>query len=591
MASLLGKADSTLVAASFKAAKADVPKDLSDVYKKREEAFKTFQEGMSDIFTNLNKEDKEWMDNFDTQVETAKNTLLKNPKINDHMLGKFHEQVDKLREQWKTSKTELEKSQARAALNQFAEQSTSADAALAEIVEDSDLLLFEPGSNELKLVTSMLGDYNNNGKTTNAFYDEEKKDWVYTLPGSIQPKMIGDIKNPGKQIKNPEYVENGFQMTLTEIKNKLGTKDLTAPNAAGKIINEIAKSKTTQPWDDDSKNNILGRRNDVYNDILGTMKKDNDVHNMGIENIPGQRFSVEDLLMGKVPQGYNNPVAAGLFDVLETLDLDGDGTPGDEDDIKLAQNSFTTAENGVKFAREIIKDKSLYKEVIANSWTDISGSKMANIKKNEETPKWKIKGTAEWERVRKANLESNPPAGVLPFKDIYYGPTGNNVQGQTLNNIWSMLDGGVIKLDDIPYNRNKDTNAWVNSQDQTEMSGDEILKLLQPDAKGYKLMQDPNFKKFSGATTSDTYTMPKDQELTVAKLWNNAESNASGSSEKFAVSTLNTTFGGGFTQERPSDKWTVGYNGYDYNLKDPTHKDLLIRDIKKQKLIDQKLGK
>jgi hypothetical protein len=117
---------------------------------------------------------------------------------------------------------------------------------------------------------------------------------------------------------------------------------------------------------------------------MGTMPKDNDVLNMGKANIPGQRFSVEDLLMGRVKQGYKNPVAIELFSILETLDLDKDGTPGGKEDIDLARNSFTTPQNGVKFAREIIKDKSLYKEIIANSWTDISGSKMANIKKDEK---------------------------------------------------------------------------------------------------------------------------------------------------------------------------------------------------------------
>ena len=600
MASLLGKADSTLVAASFKAAQADVPKDLSSVYEKREEAFKTFQEGISGIFTNLNKEDKEWGEKFDTQVELAKDTLLKNPKVNDHMLTKFHEQVDGLRETWKNAKTDLEKSQARAALNQFTEQSTGADTMLAEIVEDHDLIIFEPNSNEKKLLTAMLDDYNKNGKTTNATWDKGKKDWVYTLPGSSGERWIYSDEALKKEvyertsddlIENPDYIEGGFKMTLTEIRNAIGTKDLTAETNASKVINGIITSKTGQPWESDDQNNIPGRRNDVYDDIMATMPKDNDVLNMGRANLPGQRFSVEDLLMGKVPQGYNNPVAAELFDVLETLDLDGDGTPGDEDDVKMA-NNFTTSENGAALARQLMKDKSLYKEIIANSWTDISGAKMANIKKKEDTPKWQIPGTTEWKNVMEYNKSlNNPTVDQPPFKDIWYGPKGNNVQGQTLNNIWSMLQGGTIKIGDIPYNRNEETNAWVNSQDQTEMSGDEILKEFQKQAKGYNLMQDPNFKKFSGATTSGTYTMPKDQESTVAKLWERAAAGADGSSEKFAVSTLNTTFGGGFTQEDAGNKWIVGYNGYAYNLKDPTHKDLLIRDIKKQKLIDQKLDK
>ena len=40
--SLMGKADATLVQAAFREGSSNVQKDLSDVYTKREEAFKTF---------------------------------------------------------------------------------------------------------------------------------------------------------------------------------------------------------------------------------------------------------------------------------------------------------------------------------------------------------------------------------------------------------------------------------------------------------------------------------------------------------------------------------------------------------------------
>jgi len=396
MASLLGKADSTLVAASFKAAKADVPKDLSSVYEKREEAFKTFQEGISDIFTNLNKEDKENEKQLKEKSKEAQSTGL--VKTNDHMQTAYYDYIKKLRENLKNADTELEKAKAWSTIETFNNNTTNADALLANIVEDSDLNIFPPGSNERKLIIAMLDDYNKNGKTTNATWDEDKEDWVYTLPGS------------------------DFSKTLTEIRDAVGTKDLTAETSAGKIINNIAKSETNQPWESDDNNNIPGRRNDVYDDIMGTMPKDNDVLNMGKANIPGQRFSIEDLLFGRVSQGYNNPVAAELFDVLKTLDLDNDGIPGDKDDIKLVQDSFTTAENGVKLAREIIKDKSLYKEIIANSWTDISGSKMANIKKDDEELTWAQKmQKAKYEDYIKNRDKTGDDLGKLTYANMFEG--------------------------------------------------------------------------------------------------------------------------------------------------------------------------
>ena len=46
----MGKADSTLVAASFKEAMADVPADLKDVYDKNEEAFKIFSDSVDQLY-------------------------------------------------------------------------------------------------------------------------------------------------------------------------------------------------------------------------------------------------------------------------------------------------------------------------------------------------------------------------------------------------------------------------------------------------------------------------------------------------------------------------------------------------------------
>ena len=51
-------ADATLVSAAFREGSSNVQKDLSDVYTKREEAFETFQEGISTIFENLGEENR-----------------------------------------------------------------------------------------------------------------------------------------------------------------------------------------------------------------------------------------------------------------------------------------------------------------------------------------------------------------------------------------------------------------------------------------------------------------------------------------------------------------------------------------------------
>ena len=55
MASLLGKADPTLVRGAFMEAAADVPLDLSDIYTKREANLKAFTEGLQKAWGDLSK--------------------------------------------------------------------------------------------------------------------------------------------------------------------------------------------------------------------------------------------------------------------------------------------------------------------------------------------------------------------------------------------------------------------------------------------------------------------------------------------------------------------------------------------------------
>ena len=55
MASLLGKADPTLVKGAFAVAQADVPLDMSQIYTKREATQKAFIEGLQEAWGDMFK--------------------------------------------------------------------------------------------------------------------------------------------------------------------------------------------------------------------------------------------------------------------------------------------------------------------------------------------------------------------------------------------------------------------------------------------------------------------------------------------------------------------------------------------------------
>ena len=570
--SLMGKADTTLVSAAFREGSTNVQKDLSDVYTKREKAFKTFQEGISTIFENLGEEDR----NEQKELKEGLEDLSDNTQTWDALAEVDSQVMIDFKDELKAATTDLEKRKLWSKFKNYSELSKNHKEGMENVIDlgVTNNLLTKPGSNERKLLIKIVNDWNNNTDETKPSYDPKKGDIVYTDP------------------------DTNTKMSFSELQRKIGRKDSTVNTDINALINKAAKNENNQPYEDSEDGTIPGFRDDLYNDILARLNSSDDIANAGSKAANGMKYSVEHMLMGKA--GKDNPLTIELFDILKTLDVDKDGTSGTTEDA-----SYVTSTNAVELAKEIMNNDDLYKEVIATAITNMSGKKaydISQIKKETETPQWKIPGTAEWERVRKANLELNTPTKTPFSADSYYGPRGSTVKGRQINNYWNMLNSGKITLGDpgVEYNRNTETGAWVNSQDQTEISGNQMLENIQNalnvDAgskdeapkQTYNILNDQNFKQFSGAAASGTYTMPKDQELTVAKLWNNAASGASGSSEKFAVSTLNTTFGGGFTQEDAGNKWIVGYNRMTFNLETPGDKDKLLAEIKKQKLIDQK---
>ena len=62
MASLAGKADSTLVAAAFREGMSNVPLDLGDVYKQREKNIRDFSTGVSELMDSIYKDENAALD-------------------------------------------------------------------------------------------------------------------------------------------------------------------------------------------------------------------------------------------------------------------------------------------------------------------------------------------------------------------------------------------------------------------------------------------------------------------------------------------------------------------------------------------------
>jgi len=610
MASLAGKADPTIARMAYAAGMANVPGDYSEHYQSTVDAHKELMGGIEEIAAGIKLENDLATLEFKKAMKIFEDPL--NLQMIDSDYTEMQADITAQREEWKANKGFKNDPEGRQDWDRRNQQiigrheQDNANLGTLQAGIDGNLYSMETMEINKKKYLTYLAKYQANRDKQSGIHNADATKYMKDHPNATPAqlwKKLGIVKE-GVVVKFKDPV-TGEYTYVSKVGEDPGTKEpLFESQKSSELLDYVNKDaraddtlvKAQALYQDRLKisngrsDDYSGFRNEDRNaleELLDTdmLNNPNTLKYMMHKKIGGEKLSFAEALRSGKALGLTDEIIIALG-----------ATKSDGNDI-LEESDFATAESYDAVVNNILSGKAIYQENGKNKSLDTKGMYLDytvdnafktgyNTYKKDETPQWKIPGTPEWERVRKANLKSNPPAGVPPFKDIYYGPKGNNVQGQTLNNIWSMLDGGVIKIDDIPYNRNKDTNAWINSVDQTEMSGNEVLKLFQKQAKGYQLMQDPNFKNFSGATTSDTYTMPKDQELTVTKLWNNAASGASGSSEKFAVSTLNTTFGGGFTQEDAGNKWTIGYGVNTYNLKNPKDKDLLLKAIKAQKVID-----
>ena len=361
--SLMGKADATLVQAAFREGSSNVQKDLSDVYTKREEAFKTFQEGISTIFKNLGEEKRE----NDKKIKEGTEWMNTKTSTWDAILDIDSQVSLDFKEDLKNATTDLEKRKIWAKYNNYAEMSGLNKGIMENVIDlgVTGQLLFKAGSKEQETLIQIIDDYNNNTDKTNPAYSDKKGDIVYT------------------------NTSDSTQLTLSEIQRAYGRKDSTAVTDIGKMITDATKNENNQPYEDSENGSIPGFKNDLYNKIYRRLSTTNDIINAGQEVHLGMTYSVEDMLSGKGP---NNPLTLELFEMLETLDMDKDGTPG-----TTADATWVTSKNATELGKAIMDDDDLYKEVIARAITNTSGKRAYDInqinkEEEDEDPWWKKQG-------------------------------------------------------------------------------------------------------------------------------------------------------------------------------------------------------
>ncbi len=367
--SLMGKADASLVAASFKEAMADVPADLKDVYDKNEEAFKTFSEGIDELYKTITKEEREKAKETREQLSMMEEGA--NALDNDAIAETTRKDIKAIRDEINDPKTsEEEKARLRREVTRRASKLSSANDLLTKAVDNSADILFEDTKTQ-EIFNNIIKDINENGSTSNMRYDAEKKDYVF-----------GEGENA---------------LTLRELENKIGFSDIQIATDVNKKTTTIANSKQGMYKDANEASY------EVYNDLNNRLNNPNDILSAYTDkNFLGMESkSVKDLLENR----GKSELSRELYNELKVLDFDGDGEP---------DATFATPQNYKALVDKINSDSQLKKEVIAKTVGAISGTHaFETMQRLTFEPVWKQKGfRSEGEYLK--SLNPDDPSDLDP---------------------------------------------------------------------------------------------------------------------------------------------------------------------------------
>ena len=415
MASLLGKADPTLVRGAFMEAAADVPLDLSDIYTKREANLKAFTEGLQKAWGDLSKAYDDQKQRISDSAGIAFDNML-GGKHNDAVISALDGAVNGIKAEFQNlpgkyrgntiAHRKLESETKR--LASVSKQNGEIFNSLAELSRNDGLLM--RGGSGSSLWEAILNDYNNNTNETNVRYSKEHADFLYSLPG------------------NPEV-----SMTLTELNKELTKRDGTAPTAVQGVLTSIKNDAVSglRKWDE---NYITENKNHLER----LLRLKNDRANIMNEKFAGMKYSFYDALTGK-----DINLQEQIYSALEALP--GIGLDIDKDGVKDSRDIYTIPGNGYALQKAII-ESDYGKEIIADYLIQQVGEDSYNIGHEVFKKANKGKGTEAvnlpWRKgiAKAANIKE--VAQLDAVIDILNGQKRIRVENQ----FWTLQNDGNFKV-------------------------------------------------------------------------------------------------------------------------------------------------
>ena len=356
MAKLYGTADATLVSAAFKEGMSNVPLDLSGVYSKREETFKDFTTGITEMFDKIYADDKETWDLLADNAQETLDILESGGNNSEYMMNLNQDVVEDYKTRLKDINSKYgkgkggdrERSKLRAEMNKYKATMGSSEEMFMAMVGNAanSSLMSSLGDDKKKLFNAILEDYNNGTSNTKPEYIDGE------LVYSTQVKY-GDVKLSMREISkglpadDPAYLAT-TQKTLLDFQTLASkNKGDVSPEMLVRFNRGLSKSMTNM------------------DQILMVSK----------EKFGNMAYSFEEVLTG---QSKDPSLLADIFVELENLggiDLDFDGDIDKDDTNLLAEAKknggvYTQAGNGVTLIDALQKDKTKYRDLLSGYLTE-----------------------------------------------------------------------------------------------------------------------------------------------------------------------------------------------------------------------------
>lgn len=323
--SLLGKADSTLAQMSLSQAQANVPSDLSEIYKLEAETVNMFTQGVETYFDVLHADHNKLKDDLVESVKTVTANLSAGTMPDDEGINLYTDHLTGLKERLKGipkgKQGDIERAKIRSELDRLQNSTKAMEDVQEDVmtrIESSDFIPGAVPKEDLQILKAI-----SNG---NAKREIVNGNLVYSIPGTDTKITHNDL--------NELLVSNN-------------------PELNGKV-NDVTVSASQL----DPSANFQDKRQAFINSYEKTINSKGDYASLVWQKQGDMEFSFAEILAGKGDKSTNMAIYKALKDLgVENIPEDTSGPDG-KPDGKITEADFATPENGIAFIESLTNTKA-----------------------------------------------------------------------------------------------------------------------------------------------------------------------------------------------------------------------------------------